>query len=127
MTSGKIEEIISSIETLSVIELSQLIDALKDKFGISEIMMAPAAGGAGAQVAAEPVEEKTEFNVVITDVGGKKLQVLKEIRAMTQLGLKEAKELIDNLPGVIKENVSKDEALQIKQKLEELGAKIELK
>ncbi len=126
MSAGKIEEIISSIESLSVIELSQLVEALKEKFGISEIMMTPAAGAAPAQ-AAEQKEEKTEFNVVITSVGDKKLQVLKEIRAMTQLGLKEAKELIDNLPSTIKENVPKEEAMQIKQKLEELGAKIELK
>ncbi len=121
---SKIDSIISEIESLTVLELSQLVDALKEKFNIQGAVFAPAAA-APAGGAAPAAEEKTEFNVILKEIGANKLQVLKEIRAITNLGLKEAKELIDNVPAKIKEGVSKDEAEEIKKKLEAVGAKVE--
>lgn len=125
-----VETIIESIESLTVTELANLVSALKEKFGITNIAYAPSAPQATAPtVAAEaPAEEaKTDFTVTLVSVGDKKIQVLKELRALTNLGLKEAKDVIDNAPSVIKEGVTKEEAEKIKSKLETVGAKVEIK
>jgi len=124
--SKNIEKILGSIETMTVLEMAELVKALEDKFGVSAaapmaMMAAPAAGGAaGAD------EEKTEWDVVLT-TGEKKFQVVKVIRQVTDLGLKEAKDIVDNPGQVVKKEVSKDEAEEVKKKLEEAGAKAELK
>ena len=118
------EDVLEYISNLSVLELSELVKEFEEKFGVSAqpVMVAGAAGGA-----AEEVEEKTEFDVVITDVGAKKINVIKEIRAITGLGLKEAKAAAEDLPSTIKEGVSKEEAEEVKAKLEAAGAKVEIK
>ena len=122
------EEIIQAIETMSVLDLSDLVKALEEKFGVSAsaspVMMA-AMPGAGA--AAAPAEEKTEFDVVYKGPGANKIAVIKVVREITSLGLKEAKELVDNPPKNIKEGVSKEEAEEIKKKLAEAGADVEVK
>jgi large subunit ribosomal protein L7/L12 len=124
--SSKSEEIVKSIEEMSVLELSKLVKVLEKKFGVSAAMpMAVAASTAGVAVAA--AEEKTSFNVILTASGDKKIQVIKEIRTITNLGLKEAKDLVDSAPKPVKENVSKEEAEDIKKKLEAQGASVELK
>lgn len=126
--STKVEELISMIENLSVKELHNLVQALKEKFGITgSVFMPQAAGPVTTQPTNEVKEEKTEFNVLLISVGDKKIQVLKELRALTNLGLKEAKDLIDNIPSIIRQGVSKEEAEKIKAKLEEVGAKVEVK
>jgi large subunit ribosomal protein L7/L12 len=130
MADSKVQQVIETIEGLTVTELAELVKALKDKFGVTAPVFAaagavPAAGAAGA--AAEAKEEQTEFAVNLVSVGDKKIQVLKELRAVTQLGLKEAKDIIDKAPSVIKENATKEEADKIKAKLEEVGAKVEIK
>jgi len=127
-TLGK-DEILDAIGNMSVFDLAELIDAFKTKFNVT-IAAAPVAaaavgGGAGAEAAA--VEEKTEFTVVLKDGGAKKIQVIKAVREVTSLGLKEAKDLVDNVPGNVKEGVTKEEAETIKRKLEEQGATVELK
>ncbi len=125
-----VADIVSAIESLTVVELSELIKELEDKFGVSAAMpvaAAPVAGAAPAAGGAEEAQEKTEFDVVLVEAGPQKIQVLKEVRAITQLGLKEAKALIDNLPKPVKEGVSKEEAEKIKETLEKLGAKVEIK
>ena len=123
------DEILDAIGNMSVFELAELIEAFKSKFNVTiaaaPVGGAPAAGGAGAAPAA--VEEKTEFDVVLKDAGGKKIQVIKVVRELTGLGLKEAKDLVDGAPKTLKENVSKDEAAQIKAKLEAEGAGVEVK
>lgn len=121
------EELISAIETMTVLELSELVTALEDKFGVSAAApVAVAAGPAvGGEAAAE--EEQTEFNVVLQSAGEKKIQVIKAVREATGLGLKEAKALVDGAPGNVKEGVSKDEAEELKAKLEEAGATVDLK
>ena len=122
------EEIIQAIETMSVLELSELVKALEEKFGVSAsaapVMMAamPSAGAAAA-----PAEEKTEFDVVYKAPGANKIAVIKAVREITSLGLKEAKELVDNPPKNIKEGVSKEEAEEIRKKLAEAGAEVEVK
>jgi large subunit ribosomal protein L7/L12 len=128
---SSIEELIAAIENMSVLELSQLVKALEEKFGVSAaapIMMANAgaAAAATATAAAEEVEQ-TEFDVVLNAAGDKKIQVIKEVRAITGLGLKEAKDLVDGAPGKVKEKVSAAEAEEIKKKLEEAGATVEIK
>lgn len=131
--SKKAKEILETIETLSVLELSKLVKALEEKFGVTAsapVGMQFAAGAAqqaqaGAQAA--PAEEKTTFTVVLASVGAQKIQVIKEIRAVTTLGLKEAKDLVEAAPKAIKEGISKEEAEKIKAQLETVGAKIELK
>lgn len=125
---AKIDEVIKSIEGLSVIELSDLVKALEDKFGVAAMpaMAMGAVAGAGAQAAAEE-EEKTTFNVILAETGANKIQVIKEVRTVTNLGLKEAKDLVDSAPKPVKENVPKAEAQEIKKKLEAVGAKVELK
>lgn len=126
--TGKVEKLVDEIGSLTVIELSELVDTLKDKFSIEAVAVAPAVGAAaGAAPGAEAADEKSEFDVILTDVGGQKLQVLKEVRSITGLGLKEAKDVIDNLPGTVKEAAAKEEAEEIKKKLESVGAKVELK
>jgi large subunit ribosomal protein L7/L12 len=126
--NGTIDSIIESIEKLSVLDLAKLIKALEDKFGVSAQAVAAApmmvAGGAPA---GEAAEEQTEFDVILASVGDKKIQVIKEVRAITSLGLKEAKELVDGAPKAVKEAVTKEEAEEIKAKLEEQGATIEIK
>ncbi|MBU4306065.1 MAG: 50S ribosomal protein L7/L12 [Candidatus Omnitrophica bacterium] len=123
--SPKSEELIKSIEEMSVLELSNLVKALEDKFGVSASV--PMSAVAAAAPAAPAAEEKTTFTVVLAAIGDKKIQVIKEIRTITSLGLKEAKDLVDSAPKAVKENVSKEEALEIKKKLEEQGATVELK
>ncbi|MDD5045379.1 MAG: 50S ribosomal protein L7/L12 [Candidatus Omnitrophica bacterium] len=128
MASEKMEEMIKSIEGMSVLELSDLVKALEEKFGVSAnmpMMAAPAAAGAGAPAAA--AEEKTTFSVVLASAGGNKIAVIKEVRTMTSLGLKEAKDLVDAAPKPIKDGVPKEEAEEMKKKLEAAGATVELK
>jgi large subunit ribosomal protein L7/L12 len=120
------EELLDAIGNMTVMELADFVDAFKEKFGVTAVMAAPAAA-AGAGAAAEVAEEKDEFDVVLKDVGGKKIQVIKVIREITSLGLKEAKDLVDGAPNTVKEAVTKEEAEQIKAKLEEQGATVELK
>jgi large subunit ribosomal protein L7/L12 len=124
------DDILEAIGNMSVFELAELIDAFKSKFGvtIAAPAAAPAGGAAGGAAAAAPAaEEKTEFTVVLKAAGEKKIQVIKEIRAITSLGLKEAKDLVESAPGTVKEGVNKQEAEEIKKKLEAQGAVVELK
>lgn len=124
----KLDKLVDEIGSLTVLELAELVETLKERFSIQAVAVAPAAAaGAAAGAPAEVVAEKNEFDIVLTDVGGQKLQVLKEVRSVTSLGLKEAKDLIDNLPGTVKEAAGKEEAEEIKKKLESVGAKVELK
>ena len=124
MASEKVTAMIEEIKNLSVLELADLVHALEETFGVSAAAVAaPAAGGA----AAAPVEEKTEFDVVMTDFGAEKIKVIKEVRAITGLGLAEAKAMVEGVPAKIKEGASKDEAEELKAKLEAVGAKVELK
>ncbi|MBI1932683.1 MAG: 50S ribosomal protein L7/L12 [Ignavibacteriales bacterium] len=126
--SEKIAEIVEKIKALTLVEASELKKALEDEFGVTAAApMMMAAGAAPAGDAAAVVEEKTEFNVVLTGFGDKKINVIKVVRAHTGLGLKEAKDLVEAVPGVVKEGVSKDEAEKIKKELEESGATVELK
>ena len=124
MASEKITAIIESVKGLSVLELKELIDAYCEEFGVSAVAAAPVAGGAAP--AAEE-EEKTEFDVILTDVGATKMQVIKTVKEITGLGLKEAKAIVDGAPKAIKEKASKADAEDIKKKLEEVGAKVEIK
>ncbi|MDX8396990.1 MAG: 50S ribosomal protein L7/L12 [Mariprofundaceae bacterium] len=119
------DDLIEAIETMTVLELSELVTALEDKFGVSAAAPVAVAAVAGAGEAA--AEEQTEFNVVLTAVGDKKIQVIKAVREATGLGLKEAKAVVDGAPAPVKEGVSKDEADELKAKLEAAGASVELK
>lgn len=123
------DKIVEEISKLNVLELAELVKALEEKFGVSaQMFAAPAAVPPGApQGGAAPAEEKTTFDVILASAGDKKIQVIKEVRAATNLGLKEAKELVESAPKPIKEKVSKEEAEELKKKLEGAGAKIELK
>ena len=123
------DEILDAIGNMSVFELAELIESFKSKFNvtISAAVAAPAAGGAGGGAAAAATEEKTEFDVMLKDSGAKKIQVIKVVREITGLGLKEAKDMVDGAPQTVKAGVSKDEAAQIKAKLEEQGATVEVK
>jgi large subunit ribosomal protein L7/L12 len=129
--ASKLQKIIEAVEGLTVIELAQLVKALEEKFGVSAQaavqVSAPAAGGGQAQGGAAPAEEKTAFQVVLASAGDKKIQVIKEIRAVTNLGLKEAKDLVESAPKPIKDNATKEEAEKIKAMLEAVGAKVEIK
>lgn len=116
------EQLIDHISALSVLEVAELVKQLEEKFGVSAAPVAVAGGGAAAVV-----EEQTEFNVILADAGDKKINVIKEVRAITGLGLKEAKDLVEGAPKPVKEGVTKDEAEDIKKKLEAAGAKVELK
>jgi len=124
------QQVIEYIKGISVLELSQLVKALESELGVSAAaavaVAAPGAGGGGGAAAA-PVEEKTEFNVTLTEAGGDKIKVIKVVREVTSLGLKEAKDLVESAPKPIKEAVNKDEAAAIKKKFEEVGAKVEVK
>src|SRR5690606_34561567 len=123
------EQILEAIENMTVLELSELVKALEEKFGVSAaapVAVAAMPGAAGGAAAAE-AEEKTEFDVVLTSAGDKKIQVIKVVRGLKGLGLKEAKDLVDNAPKPVKEGVSKEEAEEIKAKLEEAGATVEVK
>jgi large subunit ribosomal protein L7/L12 len=124
------DELITEIEKLSVLELSQLVKALETRFGVSAVapmMMAGPMSGAGAAAPAEPVEEKTEFDVVLKSVGEKKINVIKVVRALTNLGLKEAKDLVESAPAPVLQGVAKDAAADAKAKLEAEGAAVEVK
>ena len=125
MASDKISALIEEIKALTVIELSDLVHALEEVFGVSAAAMAAPAAGGGAQAAA--VEEQTEFEVVMTSFGAEKVKVIKEVRAITGLGLAEAKALVEGVPAKIKEGVNKDEAAEIKDKLVAAGAEVEVK
>ena len=129
--SPKLEEVARTIEGLTALELSELVKGLEDRLGIQAaapmaagMMMAPGAVAGGA---AEAAEEKTEFDVVLTEAGAQKIAVIKEVRAATNLGLKEAKDLVEGAPKPVKEGISKEEAEELKKKLEAAGAKVELK
>ena len=122
------EQVIEFIANMSVLELSDLVKEMEEKFGVSAAAAAVAAApAAAAGPAAAAAEEQTEFTVVLTGAGDKKINVIKEVRAITGLGLKEAKDFVEGAPGNVKEGVSKDEAAQIKAKLEEAGASVEVK
>ena len=124
MASEKVTAILEEIKALTVLDLSELVHAIEDEFGVSAAAMAaPAAGGAAAPAA----EEKTEFDVVLAEVGSEKIKVIKAVREITGLGLAEAKAAVEAAPKAIKEGVGKDEAEELKKKLEEVGAKVELK
>ena len=124
--TAEMEQFVSYIEGLTVLDLSKLVKALKERLGVSAAAPVAVAAAAPAAAAA-PVEEKTEFDVVLVDGGAQKIPVIKEVRALTGLGLKEAKDLVDGAPKPIKTGVSKEEADQIKAKLEAAGAKVEVK
>jgi large subunit ribosomal protein L7/L12 len=125
----KVDKILKSIEGMTVLQLSQLVKAMEEHFGVTAAapVAVAAAPAAGAGEGAEAAEEKTEFDVVLKSAGSQKIQVIKVVRAITSLGLKEAKELVDGAPNNVKEGVNKDEAEDIKSKLEEVGAEIEVK
>ena len=123
MASEKITAIIDEIKGLSILELKELIDTYCEEFGVSAVAAAPAAAAAAAPAA----EEKTEFDVVLAEVGANKMAVIKTVKEVTGLGLKEAKDLVDNAPKTLKEAVAKDAAEEMNKKLEDAGAKIELK
>lgn len=120
------DEILDAIGNMSVFELSEMIEAFKEKFNVTIAVAAPAAAAA-APAAAAAAEEQTEFEVILKEAGAKKIQVIKVVREITGLGLKEAKDLVDGAPKSVKENVSKDEAAQLKAKLEAEGASVEVK
>ena len=126
---AKIEDMIKEIEGMTVLELSDLVKAIEEKFGVKAQapMMAVAAGAPGAGAAAPAAEEKSVFSVVLANAGANKIAVIKEVRAITSLGLKEAKDLVDGAPKPVKESVPKAEAEEMKKKLEAAGAKVELK
>jgi large subunit ribosomal protein L7/L12 len=119
------EDVLEYISNLTVLELSELVKEFEEKFGVSAAPVMVA--GAGAGVAAEAAEEKTEFDVILKDAGAKKINVIKVVRALTGLGLKEAKDAVEGTPSTIKEGVSKDDAEEAKKQLEEAGASVELK
>ena len=123
MASEKITALIEEVKGLTVLELSELVHALEEVFGVSAAAMAAPAAGAAAPAA----EEKTEFDVVLAEIGAEKIKVIKAVREITGLGLAEAKAVVESAPKAIKEGVSKDEAEELKKKLEEVGAKVELK
>ena len=121
------QQVVDYIKGISVLELSQLVKTLESELGVSAAMPMAMAGGGGGAAAAAPAEEKTEFTVTLTEVGGNKINVIKVVREITALGLKEAKDLVEGAPKSIKEGVNKDEAAAIKKKFEEVGAKVEVK
>ena len=127
--ANKVEAILEEIKGLTLLEAADLVKKMEETFGVSAAAAAPVmmAGGGAAGGGAAPVEEKTEFSVVLTDVGANKINVIKAVREVTSLGLKEAKDLVDGAPKPIKEGVNKDEAAAIKKKFEDAGAKVEVK
>jgi len=130
MAKVTVEDVLESIDAWTVLDLNKLVKGIEEKYGVSAAapaVMAVGAPAAGTGAAAKPAEEKTEFTVVLAGVGEKKIQVIKEVRAITGLGLKEAKDLVDGAPKPVKEGISKAEAEEIKKKLEDAGATVELK
>ena len=127
--ASKVETILEDIKGLTLLEASELVKKMEDAFGVSAAAAAPVAmaGGGAAAGGAAPAEEKTEFTVVLTEVGANKINVIKAVREVTSLGLKEAKDLVDGAPKTVKEGVNKDEAATIKKKFEDAGAKVEVK
>lgn len=126
--SESIEQVVEIVEKMTLLEVAELVKALEDKFGVSAAApVAVAAAGAAGGDAGGDVEEKTEFDAVLTAAGDQKIKVIKEVRAITSLGLKEAKALVDGAPAPIKEAVSKDEATEIKEKIEAVGGSVEIK
>ena len=123
---SKVDDIMKVVEEMTVLELSELVKACEDKFGVTAAAPAVAVAAAGGG-AAEEEEEQTSFTVTLTGIGANKIAVIKEIRAITELGLKEAKDLVDSAPKAIKENVTKEEAEEIKKKIEATGATVEVK
>ncbi len=122
------EDVIEFISNMTVLELSELIKEMEEKFGVSAAAPVAVAAAPGAEAGgAAPAEEKTEFDVILQDIGSQKIKVIKEVRAVTGLGLKEAKELVESAPKAIKEGVSKEEAEKIKEQVEAVGAKVEIK
>ena len=125
-----VDDVLESIEAWTVLDLNKLVKGIEEKFGVSAAVLAPVAVAGGAAAGggtAAAVEEKTTFDVILAEVGANKIQVIKELRAVTTLGLKEAKDLVDSAPKPIKAGAAKEEAQTIKQKLEAVGAKVELK
>ena len=128
--SSKVDTMLEQLKGLTLLEASELVKKMEETFGVSAAAAAPvvmAGGAAAGGAAAAPAEEKTEFAVVLTEVGANKINVIKVVREVTSLGLKEAKDLVDGAPKTVKEGVSKDEAANIKKKFEEAGAKVEVK
>ena len=126
MAEITLQDVLSYIDNMTVLQLNEMVNTLKEKYGVTAA--APVMMGAAPAAAAEAkVEEQTEFTVMLTGGGDKKIQVIKEIRAITGLGLKEAKALVDGAPGVVKEGISKEEAEEIKKKVEEVGGTVEIK
>jgi large subunit ribosomal protein L7/L12 len=121
------DQVVDYVKNISVLELSQLVKRLEQELGVSAAAAAPVVMAGGGGAAAAPVEEKTEFTVTLTDVGANKINVIKVVREVTSLGLKEAKDLVEAAPKAVKEAVTKDEAATIKKKFEEVGAKVEVK
>ncbi len=128
LTEEKMDELVGALSDLTILEASELVKKLEDKWGVSAAAPVVVAGGgaAGGEAEAAAVEEKTDFNVVLTGPGEKKIQVIKVVRELTGLGLKEAKELVDSAPKAVKEGATKEEAEEIKGKLEEAGGSVEL-
>ena len=124
---SKIQEVLEIVKSMTVLELSELVKTFEEEFGVSAVAAAPVAAVAPAPVAEETKEEQTEFDVIITAPGDKKIQAIKAVRELTSLGLKEAKALVDQAPKAVKEKVSKEEAEEAKKKLEEVGASVEIK
>src|ERR1700739_2151621 len=127
---SKVETILEEIKGLTLLEASDLVKKMEEAFGVSAAaatVVAAGGGAAGGGAAAAPAEEKTEFTVVLTDVGGNKINVIKAVREVTSLGLKEAKDLVDGAPKTVKDGVNKEEAATIKKKFEDAGAKVEIK
>ena len=127
MSKVNVDDVLESIESWTVLDLNKLVKGIEDKFGVSAAAMAPVAVAAAGGGAAPAAEEKSTFDVILAEVGANKIQVIKELRGVTTLGLKEAKDLVDAAPKPIKNGASKEEANTIKQKLEAVGAKVELK
>ena len=127
--SSKVDTVLEQLKGFTLLEAAELVKKMEETFGVSAAAAAPVAmaGGAGAGGGAAPAEEKTEFAVVLTEVGANKINVIKVVREVTSLGLKEAKDLVDGAPKTVKEGVNKDEAANIKKKFEEAGAKVEVK
>ena len=121
------DEILEAISNMSIMQIVELISDMENKFGVTAAAPVAVAAAAGPAAAAAPVEEKTEFTVILADAGDKKINVIKEVRAITSLGLKEAKDLVEAAPKAVKEGVGKDEAAKIKKQLEDAGAKVEIK
>lgn len=125
---AKVDSILEEIKGLSLLEASELVKKMEETFGVSAAAAAPAAAaGGGAAAGAAPAEEKTEFSVVLTEVGANKINVIKAVREVTSLGLKEAKDLVDGAPKTVKDGINKEEAATIKKKFEDAGAKVEVK